>query len=58
MRARVWAAENMETQLEEAMDACIADGPQIIAARDEPKVILVSYEEWENLQKRAARETK
>jgi PHD/YefM family antitoxin component YafN of YafNO toxin-antitoxin module len=47
----------MEVQLEEAIEACIEQGPQLITLEDEPKAILVSHKEWEDLQARLRPET-
>ncbi|MDR6818431.1 prevent-host-death family protein [Neorhizobium sp. 2083] len=50
---RQWPVQDAKARFSEMLDASLEEGPQLVSKRGEPKAILVSLDEWENLQKRA-----
>ncbi|MGO4439604.1 type II toxin-antitoxin system Phd/YefM family antitoxin [Rhizobium sp. RAF56] len=50
---RQWPVQDAKARFSEMLDASLEEGPQLVSKRGEPKAVLVSVDEWENLQRRA-----
>lgn len=51
---RHWPVQDAKAHLSELIETCLAEGPQMVSKRGEPKVVMISVKEWEDLRKRAA----
>ena len=50
---RIWPVQNAKARFSELLDACIAEGPQIISRRGTETAVLVPLTEWKRLQSAA-----
>ena len=50
---RQWPVQDAKARFSELLEASVEEGPQLVSRRGEPKAVLVSIAEWENLQRRA-----
>jgi antitoxin Phd len=50
---RQWPVQDAKARFSELLEASVAEGPQLVSRRGEPKAVLVSIAEWESLTKRA-----
>jgi prevent-host-death family protein len=50
---RHWPVQDAKAHFSELVETCLTNGPQLVSRRGEPKVVMVSFVEWELLQKRA-----
>ncbi len=46
---RSWAVQDAKAKFSEFLDACIADGPQMVTRRGEEQAVLVPIAEWKRL---------
>jgi antitoxin Phd len=53
MTMRQWPVQDAKAHFSEFLETCLAEGPQMVSKRGEPKAVLVPLKEWESLQKRA-----
>lgn len=47
---RVWPVQDAEARFGEFLDACLADGPQMVTRRGAEAAVLVPAEQWRRLQ--------
>ncbi len=50
---RQWPVQDAKAHFSEMLEASLGEGPQLVSRRGEPKAVLVSVAEWEDLQRRA-----
>jgi antitoxin Phd len=48
-----WPVQDAKARFSEMLDASVVDGPQLVSKRGQPRAVLVSIDEWDDLQKRA-----
>lgn len=48
-----WPAQDAKARFIELLDACIAEGPQVVSRRGTETAVLVSLTEWKRLQSAA-----
>ncbi|PZM13560.1 type II toxin-antitoxin system Phd/YefM family antitoxin [Rhizobium tubonense] len=48
-----WPVQDAKARFSELLDASMEEGPQLVSKRGQPRAVLVSIDEWEDLQKRA-----
>ena len=53
---RTWPVQDAKARFSEFLDACIAEGPQMVTKRGAEAAVLVPVQEWRRLQS-AARPT-
>jgi prevent-host-death family protein len=46
----VWPVQDAKARFSEFLDACLADGPQMVTRRGAEAAVLVPVEEWRRLQ--------
>lgn len=49
----VWPVQDAKARFSELLDACIAEGPQVVSRRGTETAVLVPIEEWRRLQQAA-----
>ena len=47
---RAWPVQNVKARFSEVLDACMAQGPQLVTKRGVEVAVLVPVEEWRRLQ--------
>lgn len=47
---RTWPVQDAEARFGEFLDACLADGPQMVTRRGAEAAVLVSADQWRRLQ--------
>lgn len=47
---RAWPVQDAKARFSELLDACVADGPQVVLKRGTETAILVPIAEWRRLQ--------
>lgn len=47
---RIWPVQDAKARFNEFLDACIADGPQMVTKRGTEAAVLVPVEVWKRLQ--------
>lgn len=50
---RHWPVQDAKAHFSELLETCLTEGPQVVSKRGEPKAVMISLAEWEDLQKRA-----
>ncbi len=45
-----WPVQDAKARFSEFVDACLADGPQVVTRRGVKAAVLVSIQEWQRLQ--------
>ena len=45
-----WPVQDAKTRFNELLDACLAEGPQMVTQGDAETAVLVAVEEWRRLQ--------
>lgn len=45
-----WAVQDAKARFSEFLDACVADGPQMVTRRGAETAVLVPVDEWRRLQ--------
>jgi antitoxin Phd len=50
---RQWPVQDAKARFSEMLEASVEEGPQLVSKRGQPQAVLVSVDEWEDLQKRA-----
>jgi prevent-host-death family protein len=45
-----WPAQNAKARLSELLDACLAEGPQLVTRRGAEAAVLVPVDEWRRLK--------
>jgi antitoxin Phd len=50
---RTWPVQDAKAKFSELLDACLADGPQMVTKRGAEVAVLVSVQEWRRLQSAA-----
>lgn len=50
---KAWSVQDAKAKFSELLDACAADGPQLVTKRGIEAAVLVPAEEWRRLQDRA-----
>ena len=48
-----WAVQDAKARFSEFLDACLAEGPQIVTKRGAEAAVLVPMEEWRRLKESA-----
>ena len=48
-----WAVQDAKARFSEFLDACLAEGPQIVTKRGAEAAVLVPMEEWRRLKEAA-----
>lgn len=48
-----WKVQDAKARFSEFLDACLADGPQLVTRRGEEAAVLVSITEWRRVQSQA-----
>ena len=48
-----WAVQDAKARFSEFLDACLAEGPQIVTRRGAEAAVLVPMEEWRRLKESA-----
>jgi antitoxin Phd len=48
-----WPVQDAKARFSEMLEASVEEGPQLVSKRGQPQAVLVSVDEWEDLQKRA-----
>ncbi len=48
-----WAVQDAKARFSEFLDACLAEGPQMVTKRGAEAAVLVPVEEWRRLQSAA-----
>ena len=49
-----WPVQDAKARFSELLDACIADGPQIVTRRGTETAVVVPMDEWRRLSRAAA----
>lgn len=49
----VWPVQDAKERFSEFLDACLAEGPQMVTSRGAEAAVLVSVAEWKRLQSTA-----
>lgn len=49
----VWPVQDAKARFSEFLDACLAEGPQMVTRRGVPAAVLVSVAEWKRWQSAA-----
>jgi len=47
---RTWPVQDAKARFSEFLDACLADGPQMVTRRGNEEAVLVPVAEWRRLQ--------
>jgi antitoxin Phd len=47
---RIWPVQDAETRFGEILEACLAEGPQLVTRDGSATAVLVSIEQWRRLQ--------
>lgn len=47
---KTWAVQDAKSRFSEFLDACLADGPQVVTRRGAETAVLVPIEIWHRLQ--------
>ena len=50
---QTWPVQDAKARFSELLNACLADGPQVVTRRGAEAAVLVPVEDWERLQKMA-----
>jgi prevent-host-death family protein len=45
-----WAIQDAKARFSEILDACMADGPQLVSKRGREAAVLVPIEQWRRMQ--------
>lgn len=48
-----WKVQDAKARFSEFLDACLAEGPQLVTRRGEEAAVLVSITEWRRVQSQA-----
>jgi antitoxin Phd len=50
---QIWPVQDAKAKFSEFLDACLADGPQMVTKRGAEAAVLVPVQEWRRLQSAA-----
>ncbi|MEA3013323.1 MAG: antitoxin Phd [Sphingomonadales bacterium] len=50
---KAWPVQDAKARFSEMLDACVADGPQLVTKRGTEAAILVNVDEWRRIEAQA-----
>ncbi|HEY8691644.1 MAG TPA: type II toxin-antitoxin system Phd/YefM family antitoxin [Chloroflexota bacterium] len=50
---KIWPVQEAKARFSELLETCITQGPQVVSKRGTETAVLVSMEQWRDLEKRA-----